>query len=390
MGKYKFRLSGMIPNAWFYKLKDMGSNRSKHNSSQSQSSSKKNLKSRTMSQQKPHVLQPFYFTEFIPKLRGLDNSPVNQNFSGTHFPDPARKSSKRRSRRKTIYKPSPRVVNPVSATCICHISPNSVGTLLRSPDSSFSSIECSPGTEAYESSLSEAEGANTFSSDSFDDVASWSSSCKCTVRSSNNDIIIDMNDELVGRKTEKLHLHESNWVREMNQLPPILRKPMSIKQKASKAANLRSSSKWKEIQENQSLYVKTEEENIRNVEKLKTSFVARKSSASSISVKLRANSPRIARRRIQGHARRSLSSRSELKSKNSCLSESIAMVKTSHNPQEDFRESMVEMIIENNIRSSKDLEDLLACYLILNSDEYHNLIIKTFEQIWVDMAELHI
>lgn len=153
----------------------MGSNRSKHNSSQSQSTSKKNLKSRTMSQQKPHVLQPFYFTEFIPKLRGFDNSPVNQNFSVTHFPDPARKSS-RRSRRRTIYKPSPRVVNPVSATCICHISPNSVGTLLRSPDSSFSSIEYSPGTEAYESSLSEAEGANTFSSDSFDDVASWSSS----------------------------------------------------------------------------------------------------------------------------------------------------------------------------------------------------------------------
>lgn len=384
----------MLPNAWFYKLKYMSSNRSKHNSSQSQSTSKKKLKSKTILPQKPHVSQPFYFTEFIPdstKLHGFHNSPFNQNFSGPHFPEPARKSSKRRSRRKTIYKPSPRVVvNPVSATCICHVSPNSVGTLPRSPDSSFSSIECSPRTEAYESSLSEAEGANTFSSDSFDDLASWSSSCKCTLRSSNNDIIIDMNGELVGRKTDKLHLHESDWIREVDQLPPTLRKPLTLKQKANEATELRSSSKWKEIQANQSLYVKTVEENIRNVEKSKTSFVARKSSASSISVKLRANSPRIGRRRTQAHAGRNMPSSIRLKSKNSCLLESVAMVKTSHNPRQDFRESMVEMIIENNIRSSKDLEDLLACYLILNSDEYHDLIIKTFEQIWFDMAELQI
>lgn len=179
MGKYKFRLSGIIPNAWFYKLKNMSSSKPKYNS-QSQSTSKKKLKSTTILPQKPHVSQPFYFTEFIPnstKLHGFHNSPLNQNFSCTHFPEPARKSSKRRSRRKTIYKPSPRiVVNPVSASCICHVSPNSVGTLPRFPDSPFSSIECSPRTEVYESSLSEAEGVNKFSFDSFDDLASWSSS----------------------------------------------------------------------------------------------------------------------------------------------------------------------------------------------------------------------
>ncbi|KAI3682809.1 hypothetical protein L1987_83090 [Smallanthus sonchifolius] len=58
------------------------------------------------------------------------------------------------------------------------------------------------------------------------------------------------------------------------------------------------------------------------------------------------------------------------------LSESLAVVKTSTDPGRDFKESMVEMIMENNIKSSKDLEDLLACYLSLNSDEYHDLIIK--------------
>lgn len=64
------------------------------------------------------------------------------------------------------------------------------------------------------------------------------------------------------------------------------------------------------------------------------------------------------------------------------------MVKSSVDPRRDFRESMVEMIVENNIRTSKDLEDLLACYLQLNSDEYHEMIIKVFKQIWFDLANV--
>jgi len=46
----------------------------------------------------------------------------------------------------------------------------------------------------------------------------------------------------------------------------------------------------------------------------------------------------------------------------------------------------VEMILENNLRASKDLEDLLACYLQLNADEYHELIVEVFKQIWFDIA----
>lgn len=64
------------------------------------------------------------------------------------------------------------------------------------------------------------------------------------------------------------------------------------------------------------------------------------------------------------------------------------MVKSSVDPRRDFRESMVEMIVENNMRTSKDLEDLLACYLQLNSDEYHEMIIKVFKQIWFDLANV--
>ena len=71
------------------------------------------------------------------------------------------------------------------------------------------------------------------------------------------------------------------------------------------------------------------------------------------------------------------------------ISGSFAVVKSSFNPQKDFRESMVEMIVENNIRASKDLEDLLACYLSLNSDEYHHLIIKVFKKIWFGLTDTH-
>ena len=64
------------------------------------------------------------------------------------------------------------------------------------------------------------------------------------------------------------------------------------------------------------------------------------------------------------------------------------MVKSSSDPQRDFRESMVEMILEYNLKASKDLEDLLACYLLLNSDEYHDVIIEVFKQIWFDLTHV--
>jgi uncharacterized protein (TIGR01568 family) len=70
------------------------------------------------------------------------------------------------------------------------------------------------------------------------------------------------------------------------------------------------------------------------------------------------------------------------------VTDSFAVVKSSYDPQRDFRESMVEMILQNNIRASKDLEDLLICYLSLNSDEYHDLIIKVFKQIWFDLTDI--
>ncbi|XP_030547293.1 transcription repressor OFP5-like [Rhodamnia argentea] len=67
--------------------------------------------------------------------------------------------------------------------------------------------------------------------------------------------------------------------------------------------------------------------------------------------------------------------------------ERFAVVKCSRDPQRDFRESMMEMIVERRIRRSEDMEELLACYLTLNSEEYHQLIIKVFRQVWFELNQ---
>ncbi|KAJ0971467.1 hypothetical protein J5N97_019426 [Dioscorea zingiberensis] len=65
--------------------------------------------------------------------------------------------------------------------------------------------------------------------------------------------------------------------------------------------------------------------------------------------------------------------------------ERFAVVKCSCDPQKDFRESMVEMILEKRIGRPEDLERLLACYLALNSDEHHDVIVKVFRQVWFEL-----
>lgn len=59
-----------------------------------------------------------------------------------------------------------------------------------------------------------------------------------------------------------------------------------------------------------------------------------------------------------------------------------AVVKRSSDPYSDFRSSMVDMIVENNIFSAIDLENLLLSFLSLNSYHHHNLIIQVFAEIW--------
>lgn len=68
-------------------------------------------------------------------------------------------------------------------------------------------------------------------------------------------------------------------------------------------------------------------------------------------------------------------------------SDSFVVIKCSLDPKQDFRDSMIEMIREKQINQPEEMEELLACYLTLNSDEYHDLIIKVFRQVWFNMSQ---
>ncbi|XAR60810.1 hypothetical protein NMG60_11034329 [Bertholletia excelsa] len=371
MGNYKFRLSDMMPNAWFYKLRDMSRTRTRaHNPAQS---TRKKLSPPNATPRKPHQSQPrrsSYHVAEPPRPDRFYHSPTNHRALDTRFPEPPRRSShtQRRSKRKTVYKPSPRLpaaADSVWANPISKIQDR--GYLSSSSESSFE-------PEFRGSPLSEFEPNNV--------DASWSSSCSCRVTSSSTDIIIDVNDKSsCSRKVDGF-----DSIPEMD-LPPILTKPAKLQNPYPE------SSKFEEIEALGSLSVKIVKEGSSKTRiEPKVPAPTRKSSAHSTGVKIRANSPRIAGngKRIHGGRRIVSAGKGSKSQRRSFSAGSFAIVKSSFDPQRDFKDSMVEMIVENNIRASKDLEELLACYLSLNSDEYHSLIVKAFEQIWYDMAQLRL
>eukprot|EP00250_Pteridium_aquilinum_P015596 c22664_g1_i1 orf=623-2413(+) len=64
------------------------------------------------------------------------------------------------------------------------------------------------------------------------------------------------------------------------------------------------------------------------------------------------------------------------------VGDSVALVKMSYNPYDDFRQSMYEMIMEKDLEESMDVEELLYCYLSLNPPELHELIEEVFSDVW--------
>ncbi|XP_044463508.1 transcription repressor OFP8 [Mangifera indica] len=64
------------------------------------------------------------------------------------------------------------------------------------------------------------------------------------------------------------------------------------------------------------------------------------------------------------------------------VKDSFAVVKSSSDPYNDFRTSMVEMIIEKQLFAARDLEQLLQCFLSLNSYHHHRIILEVFTEIW--------
>ncbi|XP_042504101.1 transcription repressor OFP4-like [Macadamia integrifolia] len=406
MGNYRFRLSDMMPNAWFYKLRDMGRSRTHHNNSSNHHplltvKKKQQPCTATPPQNHTRLSRPRNSYYFPSESRAIEpekfnNSPIKPKASDTYFPDPPRRSSsittRRRTKRRTIRSSSMLVTSSVSAGCNCRATLDSVWTR---PDSSPENS----GSLSPPESSTDPDFQVVPAPDPFDSLGSWSSSCSCTVSSSATDIIIDMDQKKSFDKFDGL-----DSISKL-QLRPILTKPANFsdmvsddhKKKDSKKTEKppkfrRNSAKLEERTANAangSLSVKiVREESLKTVREQKPIPlpVRRSLASSSPGVKLRAISPRIASKKIQAYNRKISASATNSRSRRKSISDSFAVVKSSFDPQRDFRESMVDMIVENNLRASKDLEELLACYLSLNSNEYHDLIVKVFEQIWFDLT----
>ncbi|XP_057458313.1 transcription repressor OFP1-like [Lotus japonicus] len=399
MGNYRFKLSDMIPNAWFYKLKDMGrGNKQTHTLSRNK---KQSLPSSTTQSSKPkqtHHSNPrrsYYFTREVnpyPTTYKPNNSPEPE-------PEPPRKSSKqrtRRRRRRTASSATPKLVT--SAGCNCRPTIESVWIKSNSPPGHSSSHspfdDSSAETESPDPEFRTDRVLLPSESSSFDEMVSLSTSCACT-----RDIVIDVEGNSLARKDDKLEGCDDDdddddvdAFSELVELPPIITKTPKINNFVSDCRKKEPKSRSRIAKTNEQGYLKVrivkEDSTAASVKGQRStgSVFRRFSSASHMAnspgVKLRVNSPRIASLKVHNYSH----GRSSTTGSRRSFSGSCAVVKSSFNPQKDFRESMVEMIVQNNIRASKDLEDLLACYLSLNSDQYHELIIKVFKQIWFDLT----
>ena len=62
--------------------------------------------------------------------------------------------------------------------------------------------------------------------------------------------------------------------------------------------------------------------------------------------------------------------------------ESVAVEKDSDDPYLDFRQSMLQMILEKELYSKDDLKELLNCFLQLNAPSHHEIIVRAFTEIW--------
>ncbi|XP_023538281.1 transcription repressor OFP8-like [Cucurbita pepo subsp. pepo] len=81
----------------------------------------------------------------------------------------------------------------------------------------------------------------------------------------------------------------------------------------------------------------------------------------------------VSRLRRRRHSRR----KSEKKVKDGFF----AVVQNSSDPYKDFKASMAEMVVEREIFGGKELEELLLCFISLNSRHYHRIIFEVYWEI---------
>ncbi|CAF2333344.1 unnamed protein product [Brassica napus] len=333
MGTHKFRFSDIMPPSWLYKLKGMSRSSRKH-----LPSSPKHLSTDASSSRNT--------------LR-LSSSPYHPQGSSS----PPKSPFKRKLKRKTVYKPSSRL--KLSSSSFNPHVPLTTSRNHRSKPTSPNEIILEPSLTSSRNHRSKSFSANaiivepslTSSRDHRSKPSSANAVSDSTVGSSS--------DPLSSSPSEQDYL-ESHSVDVKNN--------HSVKKHVSEdpLVSDNSSPVLAETMKKPHFEIKTQQ-------KLK------KPKAGSTGIRIRAHSPRIARKKTKGRT-----SPQPMKKE---TAESFAIVLTSVDPERDFRESMVEMIVENKMKEQKDLEDLLACYLSLNSSEYHDTIIKAFEKTWFHLTQ---
>ncbi|KAL5227467.1 hypothetical protein ABZP36_015732 [Zizania latifolia] len=371
MGRHKFRLSDMIPNAWFFKLRDMRAARGGAGvgagaggvggaspggvvTQASLAVSRAGRASRPLPSTPRHGTwlphrASYYYT---PRAGDLVASPLHPKASDTQFPplalSPPRRSRRRHRRRSVKLAPSvsgsSAVSSPVSTGCRCQRKP--VLMVVEGPDTppcrrdKFVSYDDDDDDEAEFKKPMVAVAA-------CDELNG-------KVITSATDIIIDLRTE---KRPDKV-------------LPHIVTKPARRELDGGDLDD-----KHVDV-----LRRAPAQKNGPLLEQSKP----RRSVSSARRLKTRANTPRVATKKSKPPA----AACSPAPTTKPPLAESFAVVKSSLDPRTDFRESMEEMIAENGIRTAADLEDLLACYLSLNAAEYHDLIVDVFEHIWANLVDI--
>ncbi|KVI11360.1 transcription repressor OFP1-like [Cynara cardunculus var. scolymus] len=309
MGKQRFRLSHMIPNAWFYRLRDM-------NTAMGATHNKKPLPS-AYSSTPNHTRNSFCYT---PRLHRYNNSPTPT--SNTNI-----------------------INHPAVSICT---QPTEF-THTHDQDLFLSPIRSSYNeSPVSESILSLARPPST--------------SCSCgVISSSTTDVVIEFNKKSYTKKIQDSSGYELIRRIELQKPPPIITK--------SNKDTLTLVEKKEESSNQSSISIKIVKDSFSKKENPERKPVS--------GVKIRSNSSRTP------VCKRIVDANNDHKRQKNNLSSSCCIVKSSFDPQKDFKESMVEMIVEEKIWASRDLEKLLASYLSLNSNEYHEMIIKAFEEIWL-------
>lgn len=333
MGNLRFRLSDILPNTWLKRMKGMGRGERQSGRGQTPRAAAEPA-APPVSKLLPNRASCYYSS----RTQGgrFSFSSEHRKALDSPFPVEPHRNSKKKKKplRASVVRPR-LVASSVDESLPPAKSPSETWTRRRDCFVEFES----------------------------DDVESWLHSGSCGFTSSATD--------LDSSKNSKLDEFELDSISELK-LPPISTK------RAPKEVEFEDKTVDGSSWNDQNAILVKEKSTSKKPSPAKVGSPCRRH----LRLRTRANSPRLASQK----AHHQLPAATAQKGKG--LPASVAVVKCSSDPQRDFRESMVAMIAENNIRSSEDLEDLLACYLLLNSSEHHDVVVEAFRQIWLHLTDI--